>query len=79
MEIEIIQLIVIVGTLILGYIGVNEWIKHMKEEEQRANGTYKSGELVDGTWTCRECGAFNAPYLKRCGKCFNIKNTNNEK
>lgn len=24
--------------------------------------------LVEGTWTC-ECGAWNAVYLTKCGKC----------
>ena len=78
MELVIIQGIVILGVLLIGYISVNEWILHLREEEQRAQGTYKSGELVDGTWTCRECGAFNAPYLKRCGRCFGIKEKKDE-
>ena len=25
--------------------------------------------LVDKTWICKYCGAFNAGYLQKCGKC----------
>ena len=29
---------------------------------------YKPGYLVDNSWFC-ECGALNAAYLKKCGRC----------
>ena len=28
--------------------------------------------VVDGTWTCPQCGAWNAPWLKRCFGCGTI-------
>ena len=78
--VQVIETITVLGVVCaLGIVGFIQWIKHLSEEEQRARGEWKSGELVDGTWTCRECGAWNASYLKRCGKCFNIKSDTNEK
>ena len=68
---------IISGITLLGILSLTQWIKHLSEEEERT--TYKSGELVDGTWTCKECGSFNALYLKRCGKCFVPKSDKNEK
>lgn len=29
--------------------------------------------LIDSTWTCKECGAWNAAYLSECGKCLEMK------
>ena len=31
-----------------------------------------NGYLVDNTWVCT-CGAFNAAYKDRCGKCNTVK------
>lgn len=25
--------------------------------------------LVDKTWTCKECGAWNAGWIEECGNC----------
>ena len=72
--VELIETVSVLGVVVaLGIIGLVEWIRHLKEEEQKSKGEYQSGNLVDGTWTCKECGAFNAKYLKRCGKCYNPK------
>ena len=30
---------------------------------------YTPGYLVDNTWLCKHCGAFNAAYLEKCGRC----------
>jgi ribosomal protein L40E len=34
--------------------------------------------LVEETWTCSYCGALNAGYLTKCGKC-KTKIKNNDK
>lgn len=31
--------------------------------------------IVDGTWTCGECGAWNAVWLDLCGRCKTEKET----
>lgn len=36
----------------------------------------KPGYLVDNTWTCG-CGALNAAYLTKCGRCGKEKTKNN--
>ena len=33
--------------------------------------------IVDGTWICG-CGAWNAPWLEKCGKCNEEKPKENE-
>lgn len=73
MEIEIIKVLSIGGVFLLGYIVVSEWLSHLLDDEQKSKGEYQSGDLVDGIWTCPQCGSFNAKYLKRCGKCYNQK------
>lgn len=30
-------------------------------------------DLIKGTWTCKECGAWNAAYRTECGKCLEMK------
>lgn len=37
----------------------------------------KMGHLVDNTWTCNKCGALNAAYLTKCGRCGKEKTKNN--
>lgn len=68
---EIVSVLIICGFILLSFYIGGEWIKHLHKKEQKSKGEYQSGELVDGTWTCSHCGAFNAKYLKRCGKCYN--------
>jgi predicted ATP-dependent serine protease len=29
---------------------------------------------TQGTWTCSECGAWNAEWINKCGKCKAEKN-----
>lgn len=31
--------------------------------------------VVDGTWSCNECGAWNAEWLTTCGRCEKEKET----
>lgn len=31
--------------------------------------------VVDGTWTCKECGAWNAAWIDSCGRCETEKET----
>jgi ribosomal protein S27AE len=69
----IIDVISILGICIMGWFIGGSYMKFILEEERQGQGRWKSGELVDGTWTCPQCGAFNAKYLVRCGKCFNPK------
>ena len=70
---DIVNVLSIIGIVIMGWFIGGAYMRFLLEEERRAKGEWKSGELVDGTWTCNECGAFNAKYLKRCGKCYNQK------
>jgi hypothetical protein len=66
----IIETITVLGVIIaFGIVSMLKWIKYLEDEQDLAKEEWKSGELVDGTWTCKECGAFNALYLKTCGKC----------
>lgn len=30
-------------------------------------------DLIKDTWTCKECGAWNAAYRTECGKCLEMK------
>lgn len=32
-----------------------------------------TGYLVDNTWECKHCGALNAAYKDKCGKCDKSK------
>lgn len=78
---DLFQWIVIIGgTMGLALFGMIQWLKYLREEEQKAfKGEPTNSNMISEMWTCRECGAWNAPYLKRCGKCFNIKSVKNEK
>jgi ribosomal protein L40E len=37
----------------------------------------KPGYLVDNIWVCPFCGALNAAYLTKCGRCGKEKTKNN--
>ena len=79
--VEVIETITILGVVCgLGIVGFIQWIKHLSEEERKAmSGEPINSRMIEDMWVCKECGAFNSPYNKRCGKCFNIKADKNEK
>jgi len=76
---DLVEWIVIVGGVTaLGLYGMIQWLKYLQEEEEKVNEAVNSS-MINDMWVCKECGAFNSPYNKRCGKCFNIKADKNEK
>lgn len=79
--VELIETITILGVVCgLGIVGFIQWIKHLSEEERKGmSGEPINSRMIKDMWVCKECGSFNSPYNKRCGKCFNIKSDKNEK
>ena len=71
-------LVIGLGSVITLFVIV-QWIRHLSEEEQRAMGEPTNSRMINDMWTCSECGAFNSPYNKRCGRCFVPKSDKNEK
>jgi len=72
-------IVIIGGSVAISIFVMNQWIKHLREEEQRAMGNPTNSRMISDMWTCKECGAFNSPYNKRCGRCFVPKSDKNEK
>ena len=51
-------------------------MSYIKEISKYLNMKNKPTEnIVDGTWTCEECGAWNASWLDLCGRCKTEKET----
>ena len=78
--VAVIETFAVLGVIVLmGILGMIQWIRHLSEEEQRAKGKLVNSRMIEDMWTCSECGAFNYPYNKRCGKCFVPKEKKDEK
>ena len=77
--VAVIETFAVLGVIVLmGILGMIQWLRHLEEEHREVDKAIKSS-MIDDMWTCSECGAFNSPYNKRCGKCFVPKVESNEK
>ena len=71
-------------TLVLG-LGLGSALLRIRELNEDEWRTYQekgkpiNSKMIEDMWVCSECGAFNSPYNKRCGKCFVPKIKKDEK